>query len=88
MARRSLARMSISPVQVYLLVAVFHWSNRWLMLPLVFNAVLISAKSWVDAVVEVVVEDSGESGWVFAGWVFAGWVFAALVNVARLSSIF
>ena len=77
MARRSLARMSMSPVQVYLLVAVFHWSNRWLMLPLVFNAVLISAKSWVDAVVEVVVEDSGD-----------GWVFAALVNVARLSSIF
>ena len=77
MARRSLARMSMSPVQVYLLVAVFHWSNRWLMLPLVFNALLISAKSWVDAVVEVVVEDSGD-----------GWVFAALVNVARLSFIF
>ena len=87
MARRSLARMSISPFQVYLLVAVFHWSNRWLMLPLVFNALLISAKSWVDAVVEVVVDDSGESGWVFAGWVFAGWVFAALVNVARMSFI-
>ena len=82
MARRSLARMSISPFQVYLLVAVFHLSNRWLMLPLVFNAFWISAKSWVDAVVEVVVDDSGEFGWVFAGW-----VFAALVNVARLSFI-
>ena len=42
----------------------------------------MSAKSWVDAVVEVVVEDSGESGWVFAGW-----VSAALVNVARMSVI-
>ena len=87
MARRSLARMSISPVQVYLLVAVFHSSNRWLMLPLVFNAFLISSNSWVDAVVEVVVEDSGESGWVSAALVKSGWVFAALVNVARMSVI-
>ena len=84
MARRSLARMSISPFQVYLLVAVFHLSNRWLMLPLVFNAFWISAKSWVDAVVEVVVDDSGEFEWVFAALMLGGLL---CVNVARMSFI-
>ena len=51
---------------------------------LVFNAFWISAKSWVDAVVEVVVDDSGEFEWVFAALVLGGLL---CVNVARMSFI-